>query len=96
VEGEAGAPGVEAKELDGDGRAPVGKRGLFEVADVVFVEGDPVVADENFAARVGVGGVDVVLQGRSEEAGAVDGEPEDGEDDERGPGALSERAKHSE
>jgi hypothetical protein len=54
------------------------------------------VADKDFAARVGVGGVDIVLKGRGEEAGAVDGEPEEKKDDERGPGALSERAKHSE
>jgi len=43
-----------------------------------------------------VGGVDVVLEGRGEEAGAIDGEPQEKEDDERGPGALSDRAKHSE
>jgi len=90
------APGVDTEELDGDGTAPVGKRGFFKVPDVVFVEGDPVVADENFAAGVGVGGVHVVLERRGEEAGTVDGEPQEKEDDERGPGALSERAKHSE
>ena len=60
------------------------------------MKGDPVVANENFAAGVGVGGVDVVLKRRGEEAGAVDGEPKEKEDDERGPGALSDRAKHSE
>ena len=96
MKGEAGAPSVDAQEFDGDGGTPVGKRGLFEVADVVFVKGDPVVANENFAAGVGVGGVDVVLKRRGEEAGAVDGEPKEKEDDERGPGALSDRAKHSE
>jgi hypothetical protein len=39
------------------------------------VKGDPVVADEYFAAGVGVGSVDVVLKGRGEKAGAVDDEP---------------------
>jgi hypothetical protein len=87
---------VDAEELDAEGYSPVRKRGFFEVADIVFVESDPVVADKDFAARVGVGGVDIVLKGRGEEAGAVDGEPEEKKDDERGPGALSERAKHSE
>src|SRR5258708_33973417 len=66
VKREAGAPRVNAEKFDGDGGAPVGKRGFFKVADVVFVEGDPVVADENFAAGVGVGGVDVVLERRGE------------------------------
>jgi hypothetical protein len=61
MEGEAGAPGVDAKELDSEGDAPVRKGGFLEVADIVFVEGDPVVTDKNFAAGVGVGGIDVVL-----------------------------------
>ncbi len=96
MEGEASAPGVDAEDFDGGGGAPVGERGFFEVTDVVFVEGDPVVSDEDFAAGVGVGGVDVVLERRGEKAGAVDSEPKEKEDDERGPGALSERSKHSE
>jgi len=66
VEGEAGAPGVDSEELDAESNSPIGERGFFEIADVVFVEGDPVVADENFAAGIGVGGVDVVLERRGE------------------------------
>lgn len=96
VKGEAGAPGVDAEEFYGDCGAPVGKRGFFEITDVVFVEGDPIVADEDFAASVGVRGVNIVEEGRSEEAGAEDGEPEEGEDDERGPSALSDGTNHFE
>ena len=96
MEREAGAPGVDTEEFNAEGDAPIGKRGFFEVADIVFVESDPVVADEDFAAGVGVRGVDIVLKRRREEAGAVDGQPEEKKDDERGPGALSDRAKHSE
>jgi hypothetical protein len=90
MEGEAGAPGVDAEKLDPDGDTPIRERGLLKVSDIVLVEGDPVVADENFAAGVGMGGVDVVLQRRGEQAGAKDGQPEESEDDKRGPGALSE------
>jgi len=39
VKREAGAPGVDSEEFDSDGGAPVGKRGFFEVANIVFVEG---------------------------------------------------------
>lgn len=96
MEREAGAPGVDTEELEAEGDAPIGKRGFFKVADAVFVKSDPVVADEDFAAGVGVGSVDIVLKGRGEKTGAIDGEPEEKEDDERGPGALSDGAKHSE
>src|ERR1700719_3676876 len=85
MEGEAGAPGVDAEEFEAEGDPPIGKRGFFEVAGVGFVESDPVVADENFGAGVGVRSVNIVLKGRGEEAGAVDGEPQEKEDDERGP-----------
>src|SRR5271169_2519060 len=85
---------MDAEELDGDGGAPVGERGFLEIADVVFVEGDPVVADEDLAAGVGVGGVNVVHERRGEEAGAEDGEPEEGEDEEGGEGALSGGTNH--
>ena len=96
MEGEASAPGVDAEDFDGDGGAPVGERGFFEVTDIVFVQRHPIVADQDFAAGIGVGSVNVILKGRGEQAGAVDGQPEEKEDDERGPGALSDRAKHSE
>ena len=64
---------MDTEEFDAEGDSPVGKRGFLKVADIVFVEGDPVVADEDFAASVGVRGVDVVLKRRGEETGAVDG-----------------------
>ena len=88
------APGVNTKELDGDGGAPIGERCFFAVTNVVFVKRDPVVPDKNFAAGVGVRGVYVVLQRRREEAGAVNGQPQEKQDDKRGPGALSDRTKH--
>ena len=43
-----------AEELKGHGHAPVGQGCLFEVANAVFVKGDPVAAGEDFAARIGV------------------------------------------
>src|ERR1700720_241271 len=96
MEREAGAPGVDTEEFNAEGDAPIGKRGFFKVADAVFVKSDPVVAEEDFTAGVGVGSVDIVLKGRGEEARAINGEPQEKEDDERGPGALSDSAKHPE
>jgi hypothetical protein len=57
---------MDAKEFDTLGDSPVGKRRLFKVTDVVFVKGHPVVADKDFAAGIGVRGVDVILERRCE------------------------------
>ena len=95
MEGEACAPGVDTKYLDAKGDSPVRERGLLEITDIVLVEGNPVMADENFAPGICVGSVDIVLERRGEEAWAENSQPEKREDYERGPGALSERAKHS-
>ena len=51
----------KTRKLSGD--QPVGQRRLFEVADAVDVEGDPVAGVEHVAGGVGVGGVGVVEQG---------------------------------
>ena len=64
-----GGEGVEAEDAEGEGDDPVGQRGLFEVADVVDAEGDPVVGEEHLAGGVGVGAVGVVEDGRGEEGG---------------------------
>ena len=95
MEGESRAPGFDAEELDADSDPPIGKRSLFEVTDVVFVESDPIVADQDVAAGVGMGRVHIVLKGRGEEPRAIDGQPKKEEDGKRRPDALSKRTKHS-
>ena len=73
---------MDAEEFEAGGDGPVEERGLFEVADAVGVEGDPVVAEEHLAGDLGVDGVGVVEEGRSEEGEAgIEEEPE-GEEDE--------------
>ena len=73
---------MDAEELEAGGHGPVEERGLFEVADAVGVEGDPVVAEEHLAGDLGVDGVGVVEEGRSEEGEAgVEEEPESDEDE---------------
>src|SRR5215469_5888593 len=47
--GEVGGEGVETEETEAESDEPVGKRGFFEVADAVDVEGDE-VAGEGHAA----------------------------------------------
>jgi len=61
VEEEACAPGVSAEEFHTSRHAPIGEGRLFEIADAVFMKGDPVMAEENVVGGVGVGGVHVVL-----------------------------------
>lgn len=95
MEEETCAPGISAEEFHPCGHAPVRERSFFEVADAVFVKSDPVMAEENVAAGVGVGGVHIVLQGRGEESGTVDEEPKEKKDGKRSPGARSGRWSHS-
>ena len=81
-EGEARGGGVDAEEFEAGGHGPVEERGLFEVADAVGVEGDPVVAEEHLAGDLGVDGVGVVEEWRGEESEAgVEEEPEGDEDE---------------
>ncbi len=68
--------GVEAEESEGDGVEPVGQRGLFEVTDTVDVEGDPITGQGHVARCAGVGAIGVVEQGRGEEGGEEDDDPE--------------------
>src|SRR3981189_1801654 len=74
--------GVDAEEFEAGGDAPVKERGLFEVADAVGVEGDPVVTEEHLAGDFSVDGVCVVEEWRGEEGDAgIEEEPESDEDE---------------
>jgi hypothetical protein len=95
VKKEASAPGVGAEKRHTRGHAPIREGSLFEVADAVFVQGHPVVAEEDVAAGVGVGSVHIVLKGRSEKSGTVDGEPKEKKNGERSPSTRSCRWSHS-
>ena len=77
---EMGGEGVEAEDAEAGGDEPVGERRLFEIADTVDVESDPVSAGEDVAGGVGVSGVGVVEQRWGEERGEEDGGPKDAED----------------
>ena len=71
-----GGEGVEAEEAEAGGDDPVGERGFFEVADVVDAKGDPVAGEGHLAGGVGVGAVGIVEDGRGEEGGEEEEEPE--------------------
>ena len=73
---ETGGPFGDAEERETDGHRPVWEGGFFEIADAVFVEGDPIVEGDHFAACFGVGAVGIVEERWVEEAGDEDGEPE--------------------
>ena len=72
--------GVEAEESEAKGYEPVRKRGFFEIADAIDVEGDEVTGGGHGAGGLGVGGVGVVEEWGGEEGGEEDQEPETGED----------------
>jgi len=75
----------EHGELHAGGHRPVEKRGFFQVADAVGVEGDVVVAEEHLAGDFDVDGVGVVQQGGGKEGETgVKGEPEQQDAEERG------------
>ena len=88
VDGEGGCLavrcGMGCEEAEAYGGDPVGERGLFEVADAVHVEGDPVAGGEHGLGGLGVGGVCVVEEGRGGEGGDEDEEPEAEEDEDVG------------
>jgi hypothetical protein len=71
--------GVDAEEAETDGDDPVGEGGFFEIADVVDAQGDPVAGQRHLACGVGVSAVGVVEDGRGEERGEEEDEPERGE-----------------
>ncbi len=73
---EAGGPFGDAEERKADGHCPVRDWRFFEIADAVFVERDPVVEREHFAAGFGVGAVGIVEQRWMQQAGDEDGKPE--------------------
>ena len=81
-DGKARGGGADAEEFEAERHAPVEDGGLFEVADAIGVEGDPVVALEHLAGDFGVDGVGVVEERGDEEGEAgVEEEPEDEEDE---------------
>ncbi|GAC1673269.1 MAG: hypothetical protein PVS2B2_06330 [Candidatus Acidiferrum sp.] len=60
----------ETEKSEGHGHAPIWQRRLFEIADAVFVQGDPVMAKQNFAPGLGVSGIGIVKKRRAEKSGA--------------------------
>ena len=81
-EGDSCGGGTDAEELETGSHGPVKERGFFEVPNVVGVESDPVVAKKHLAGDLGVDGVGVVEERRSDESEAcVAEEPESNQDD---------------
>jgi hypothetical protein len=87
-------PGVRAEKRHAHGHSPIRQRCLFQVAYAVFVESDPVLAGENFVAGVGMRSIYVVHQRRCEQTWGVNGEPQQGQDGKRRPGARSNGCCH--
>ena len=84
---------MDAEEFEAGSHGPVEERGLFEVTDAVGVEGDPVVAEEDFASDFGVDGVGVVEQRWGEEGEAgIEKQPQS-EDDEAHPASPHRASK---
>ena len=77
--GKVGGEGVDAEETEAGGDDPVGERGFFEIAHIVDAQGDPVAGESHMTGGVGVGAVGVVEDGRGEERGEEEDEPERGE-----------------
>ena len=71
--------GVDAEDAKAGGDDPVGEGGLLQIADVVDAQSDPVAGERHLAGGVGVGSVGVVEDGRGEERGEEEDEPERGE-----------------
>jgi hypothetical protein len=71
--------GVDAECAEAEGDDPVREWGFLEVAHVVDAQGDPVAGEGHLAGGVGVGAVGVVEDGRSEERGEEEDEPERGQ-----------------
>ena len=74
---------VVAEEPVIDGHDPVGKRRLFEIADAVDIERDPVAAECNVFGDLRVGGVGVVEQGWSKQRRHIDGQEDGGQQNPR-------------
>lgn len=93
VDGEGGCATVgrmrRGKKFEAHGGEPVGKRRLFQVADAVDVEGDPVSSGEHGLGGLGVRGVGVVEERRSESRGDVEQEPKADQYDEVGAGPAN-------
>ena len=79
---EARGGGADAEEFEAGRHGPVEEWGLFEVADAVGVEGDPVLAEKYLAGDLGVDGVGVVEERRGDEGQAAVEEEPKGEEDE--------------
>jgi len=68
--------GVDSEESQAGGYNPVGKRGFFQVANVVDAQGDPVSGEGHLTGCVGMGTVSVVQHGRREQRSEKKDEPE--------------------
>ena len=73
---ETRGPFGDAEERKADGHRPVRQGSFFEIADTVFVERDPVVERDHFAAGFGVCAIGIVEQRGMKQAGDEDGDPE--------------------
>ena len=79
---------VIAEDMVVDGGEPVGKRRLFQIADAVDLQRDPVAGERHVLRGIGVGGVGIIQQRRREERRKIDGEPDQQQDR---PGASREK-----
>ena len=66
-EGKMGGEYVESEEVVIGGGQPIGQRRLFQVADAIHLQGDPVAAARHLTGRRGMGGIRVIQQGGRKE-----------------------------
>ena len=78
-QGQARGPILGPKDSEAGGHAPVHERSLFEIADAIGVEGNPVMARDHFPRNFGMHGVGIIQQRRTEKRKAcVEQQPETG------------------
>ncbi len=66
-----------SKELKARGHDPVQEGCLFQVADAICVESDPIVAEHDFAGRFGMNGVGIIEERGPKKGGAIGDYPEE-------------------
>jgi hypothetical protein len=66
-----------SKEFKARGYGPVQEGRLFQVADAIYVESDPIVAEHDFAGRFGMNGVSVIEERGPKKGGAIGDHPEE-------------------
>jgi hypothetical protein len=65
-----------SKDFKARGHGPVQQGRLFQVADAIDVESDPVVTEYHFASGFGVDGVGVIEKRRAKKSSAIGGQPD--------------------